>query len=207
MKFYCGGCDKKRSSSSFYLKSRTKPPVRRSDWSSRCDECVKKYKKNYYRLNAKKLNKLHKEQRLLNHNDSLRKEAARRLAKSSNKDAILRRRTVASLSPRDAYLNQRLTQWRSSAKKRGLAFSLGFDDLLSLIEKQKGLCAYTGKPLVFAPNSRATISVDRINSSQGYLLDNVVVCWQLVNLMKLDLSVSEFRSVIALIHSHLSHGV
>jgi hypothetical protein len=43
---------------------------------------------------------------------------------------------------------------------------------------------------------RDLISVDRIDSTKGYQLDNIVMCkWQ-VNQMKTDMTLEEFKSII-----------
>lgn len=38
-----------------------------------------------------------------------------------------------------------------------------------------------------------TVSVDRLDSSKGYTLENVVLCCAAINRMKMDMTVDEFR--------------
>lgn len=87
-----------------------------------------------------------------------------------------------------------LGQLRSYYNRRA---TLSLDFLEDLYYRQEGLCALTGKELTFVQDGGRTptnISIDRINSSVGYLETNVqLVCHQ-VNTMKSDLSVTELRS-------------
>lgn len=64
------------------------------------------------------------------------------------------------------------------AHKRG-----GFDgvpitsrDLLDLHREQGGLCRYTGMPYEFSRGEPLSVSVDRLDHSQGWTRGNVVLC-------------------------------
>ena len=48
-----------------------------------------------------------------------------------------------------------------------------------------------------------TLSIDRIDSNKGYLKDNVVLVTGLINLMKNDLSDSEFRNIIKILYLNI----
>jgi len=60
------------------------------------------------------------------------------------------------------------------------------EDVISLWNKQKGLCAMTGQPMDYTANSRAynKPSIDRIDSLKGYHLGNVRLVWHFVNQAK-----------------------
>ncbi len=68
---------------------------------------------------------------------------------------------------------------------RKLQFDITQNDLIELFKKQNGKCIFTGWPLIFHDNGRkCTVSVDRIDSEQGYVIDNVQIVHKHVNLMK-----------------------
>lgn len=78
---------------------------------------------------------------------------------------------------------------RARTQKRELTVSIEY--LSDLFEKQDCKCAITGLELSF-DNSNLTASLDRIDSSKGYIDGNVWWVHKYVNLMKLDLSMEEF---------------
>ena len=202
MTFLCGMCRKEKASIDFYLKHKDREATKRSDWCGWCIECMKQYKKDWYAANSARVNREHKRQRFANHEQSLKLEAARRLAKSKDPSAVLRRRTVADLDGQTRYLHDRTRLWERSARLRGLEWSLTRSDVESMLEGQAGLCYYTGLKMVLAPNAPETVSLDRVDSSKGYTRSNVVLCCSRVNLMKLDMTVLEFREVVRLLHTN-----
>lgn len=83
-----------------------------------------------------------------------------------------------------AYL---VKQARSNAKKTDREFDITAEQVHELWKKQGGLCALTHLPMQHHPAySDMNASIDRIDSSKGYSLDNIqLVCWR-VNEMKND---------------------
>lgn len=83
-----------------------------------------------------------------------------------------------------------------SAEKRGYAFEVTIDEIWEIFEKQEGRCAISGLPIVFngygENKNTQTASLDRIDSSKGYVLDNVQWLHKSVNLMKLDMTQQDF---------------
>lgn len=77
----------------------------------------------------------------------------------------------------------------TGAKNRNLEYALNAEIVSSIYSKQNGLCALTGIPICF---SNKTCSIDRVDSSKGYVPDNVWIVHKNVNVMKMDLSMSEF---------------
>ena len=61
------------------------------------------------------------------------------------------------------------TRLRRSAEKRGYAFEVSVEYLWNLFQKQKQICAITGD---YIPNIKEA-SLDRIDSSKGYIEGNV----------------------------------
>lgn len=87
-----------------------------------------------------------------------------------------------------SYLSRRV-------KEKGYQLDFDAKFLEELYKKQNGKCSFTGDPLELGSGSRRTLSVDRTNSSLGYLKENVtLVTWE-VNNCKQDLSVEEFREL------------
>lgn len=83
------------------------------------------------------------------------------------------------------------------AKKRRIEFAVSIQYIWDLYEEQKGLCALSGLPIGFAKTrvghakGETTASLDRIDSSKGYVLGNVQWLHKWVNLMKSDFTHEE----------------
>ena len=94
---------------------------------------------------------------------------------------------------------------RNSAAQRsnraGMAFSLSYDELLAIYDKQAGLCRYTRIPLTYNTGGDTDVSIDRIDSDQGYTASNVALCCLRVNYMKGELALTEFMRWIESIHT------
>lgn len=87
------------------------------------------------------------------------------------------------------------------AKVRDLSFDLTIQDAWQKFLDQNRLCALSGNLLVFNPkycNPRSkaqewqTASLDRIDSSRGYSLDNIQWVHVSVNYMKMDINQTDF---------------
>lgn len=86
---------------------------------------------------------------------------------------------------------------KNSAKTRNLDFDLDAHYLMDMYKKQNGLCFYTGIPMQMAITENwgelkcaapDILSVDRVDSSIGYLKGNVVLCCTAINKMKSNYS-------------------
>lgn len=83
----------------------------------------------------------------------------------------------------------------TNAKARDLEFSLSLKELWELFLEQDRKCAYTGILLTFARNPRTsdqTASLDRIDSTKGYIKGNVKWVHKDINLMKNYFSHEDF---------------
>jgi len=82
--------------------------------------------------------------------------------------------------------------------------AMGFRDyLLSLWEKQQGLCYYTGEFMNlkgYKEKDPRACTVDRIIPDIGYVKDNLVLCCGIINRIKQDLSISELKRWVNKIH-------
>ena len=89
-----------------------------------------------------------------------------------------------------------LTVVRLSARHRGLEFDLTIPHLEDVWEAQKGLCYYTDTSLILPLDSRGgttgNASVERKDSSIGYIKGNVQWVTKEINTMKMALSEARF---------------
>lgn len=87
-----------------------------------------------------------------------------------------------------------------SRRRKHWPNDLDEDFVLALHEAQGGLCALSGVPLSYEAHHPYTASLDRIDSSIGYLKGNVQIVTATVNRMKMNLDQAEFLSVVRQIH-------
>lgn len=77
---------------------------------------------------------------------------------------------------------------KRDAEKRNLPFEITIEDIHNQYNQQKELCAFSGFPLVFGYDA----SVDRIDSSKGYTIDNIQIVHKDLNMMKRDMDNTDF---------------
>lgn len=118
---------------------------------------------------------------------------------AENKAVALAKQKVRYSKIRDTP-EQRLREYQSSAKARGVVFSLTMEQFVSFWQQP---CFYGGESI-------KTIGLDRVDSNLGYVVGNVVPCCRGCNIAKLDGTSQEFIARchrVARIHSEDSHGV
>jgi hypothetical protein len=79
-------------------------------------------------------------------------------------------------------------------KKRRVEYGLTKKDLISIYNKQNGLCAITKIPMTYnrlSGRTRTNISIDRIDNNKGYEADNIQLVCHIVNIMKTDMTMDE----------------
>lgn len=88
--------------------------------------------------------------------------------------------------------------WRKlekSADLRGYEFKITIQEAWNVFIEQKKLCALSGVPLIIFPNNDKyylqTASLDRIDSTKGYVLGNIQWVHKRVNFLKRDYSERE----------------
>lgn len=90
-----------------------------------------------------------------------------------------------------------LTRLKRNARLRGLQVeaSISTASLEDIFDRQGGRCALTGVEIALLASERteATASIDRIDSQQGYALDNIQWVHKTVNEMKNNQTETEFR--------------
>jgi len=89
-----------------------------------------------------------------------------------------------------------ITEIKRRAEKRGLEFKITTQQLWDLINKQDFKCALTGEPITVNKNWRKydfTASLDRIDSTKGYTLDNVQWVHKTINRLKSNFTEEELK--------------
>jgi len=86
---------------------------------------------------------------------------------------------------------------KRGAKIRGLTFSVTAEQMWEKFVEQEGKCALTGKEIGFPvtrdmDDIQRTASIDRINSSHGYTIENIQWVHKDVNKLKQDFEESKF---------------
>lgn len=81
------------------------------------------------------------------------------------------------------------TTWFATKQRggisRGYQWTLTIEDIWNLYEEQEGVCALSGVPIGWSEKGlTATASIDRIDSSEGYILENVQLVHKDINFMK-----------------------
>lgn len=77
---------------------------------------------------------------------------------------------------------------RSLKSRKGLEVSFTIRQAWNLFKKQKGICALTGIPLIIDVKPIGNASLDRIDSSKGYIKGNLQWVHKDINFMKRNYS-------------------
>jgi|688.fasta_scaffold536702_2 hypothetical protein len=91
-----------------------------------------------------------------------------------------------------------LAALKASAKTRGIEFSVTYEYIWELFLSQDRKCKYSGMPIFFSRNNmehimgQATASLDRIDSSKGYVEGNLQWLHKRINIMKGNMDEKEF---------------
>jgi hypothetical protein len=95
---------------------------------------------------------------------------------------------------------------KAKAKAREIKFNLSIDDIWKIYEKQNGKCALSGVEIKFANKAKLpnTASLDRIDSSKHYTIENIQWVHKDVNRMKMDMSQDEFINYCKIIAKYNS---
>lgn len=137
--------------------------------SSTCKDCAKAHSRQYYLKNTEHI-----------------KENARRYGKTY----------VPKFS---RSIDSKLKNLCTNAKNRNKEFLISTEHLFDLWKNQEGRCAYTKLPLLSASNQFNTVSLDRIDSSKGYVVGNIQLVCTAVNKMKQEYSEDLFIQLCHLV--------
>lgn len=97
---------------------------------------------------------------------------------------------------------QTINHWKKCAKDRNLEWSLSFDDLDALWEKQEGKCIFTGTVMCTKSGAINKGSLDRIDSNKGYMKDNVQFTCSDINFAKKNKTDEDFIKMCLAVVNH-----
>ena len=81
---------------------------------------------------------------------------------------------------------------KKSASKRQQEFALTISDIVDCWNSQSGICAYSGRIMTLEAGNLHTVSIERIDSNQGYVPENTILVCQAINRMKSNFDFNEF---------------
>ncbi len=91
-----------------------------------------------------------------------------------------------------------------NARNNITGYNLTVEYIQELLDKQQYKCYYTGVELKVG-NKLTNPTLDRIDSNKGYIKGNVVVCTEIANIMKNDLTVDQIKYQIELWHNNINN--
>ena len=125
---------------------------------------------------------------------------------------VLIRKNRSETKRSTGYKNLSGSHWariKASARNRGLDFSISIDSTYQLFLDQNKKCKLSGVDITLSPlhrdQSDSTASLDRIDSSKGYIEGNVQWVHKNVNIMKQAMSDKEFIDWCKKIATHNSN--
>lgn len=146
-----------------------------------CKECGTEEKSLFYETNMSTCKPCIRDRNKVNYSKLTSKQRAHKIQRTSKwqDDNMLRYRFISA---------------RGRAKHKNIEFSITLEDLQQQLEVQRGKCFYTGKEMRIARNERnTTVSIDRMNNDLGYTKTNIVLCCSIINNMKTDLNLVDFK--------------
>jgi hypothetical protein len=85
-----------------------------------------------------------------------------------------------------------ICNWKNNADQRGIQWELTYELIDELWEKQGARCALSGFMMTTQAGSIYKTSLDRIDSSLGYVEGNVQLVCSAINYMKQSYTTEEF---------------
>lgn len=202
----CIKCKKEKEEKEFNLKKDSK-----SGYFTVCKECRNLYKKEYYSLNSqlkdneKAYKNLHK-----NSSDGKGGRTIKTVCPTCNYPVFISAKQLKSGNKR--YCSKRcramanvfnllISTLKGRAKKKKVDFNLDAVFIEELLNKQNYKCAITGVSIILRHSYQGTTiydsaSLDRIDSTKGYMKDNVQWVVLGINYMKMDYSENEVYELI-----------
>lgn len=120
---------------------------------------------------------------------------------NSSKKVLERKRELAPIQRNKHRLNLIFWSSKQNAKKRNLEHNVDLDYIKKLFETQKGLCYYSGREMFTdtreKENNEDSVSIDRFDSSKGYIKGNIVLCRWVINRMKNNIDFKSFIQIVS----------
>jgi len=96
----------------------------------------------------------------------------------------------------DSWMSQKFSNVKSSAKSKGIPFTITKEEIQRLFDQQAGKCFYTDVEMTLYVQGGwhpTALSWDRVRSEYGYVSGNVVLCTARANAIKRDMTLEEMR--------------
>jgi len=126
-------------------------------------------------------------------------------SRQCNTCKLARRKATISSSPFN-YMHNLHTQLKYARKKQGYKWSITPKDLYIIYAEQEGKCALTGVTLTYnkgvGVESEFNISIDRIDSSGDYTVENIQLLGKVINFLKHDIPQEKFIKLVNLIYNN-----
>jgi len=119
----------------------------------------------------------------------------------SSRAVLDRKKELAPIQRNKHRLSSIFWSSKQNAKKRNLEHNIDLEYIKDLFKIQKGLCYYTDKEMFIdtreKDNNEDFVSLDRFDSSKGYIKGNIVLCRWIVNRMKNDINFKDFLQIVS----------
>ena len=96
-------------------------------------------------------------------------------------------------------LHYRVESAKHRSKRYGMVFEINDNIIQEKINSQGGICFISKQPLSYFENDWNSLSLDRLDSSLGYTVENTIVVTKFVNNSKNNLSLDEYLKLIKLV--------
>lgn len=104
---------------------------------------------------------------------------------------------------RRSYAERLYRSSKANARNQHHDHTITMDYIQELLDKQDYKCCYSGIPFYNDRHDKFTYpTIDRIDSSKGYIEGNVCICTWLVNTMKSNLTINQFKDLITKIYNN-----
>ena len=104
---------------------------------------------------------------------------------------------------RKSYAERLYKNSKQNSKNYNAPYDLTMEYIQELLEKQNYKCAYSGIPFSNDKKDKYTYpTIDRIDSTKGYVKGNVCICTLFVNIMKNNATVDQFKDIITKIYNN-----
>ena len=170
----CTKCNIEKSINDFYKDVRKTDGLR--SWCKECQRNDNKKREFKYNDTRRKYREENKEESKIKKNEYYK----------LNREKIL---IIGSKWRRETF-NGRLSSYKRSALLRNIEWNITDEQFKSFWNLD---CIYCG-------DSISTIGIDRVDSSKGYIIDNIVPCCYQCNIIKMDYTEQEFLNKIKQIY-------
>lgn len=169
----CPKCNSDKDVGEFYKNKNSKDGLR--CWCIECGKNDNKVREHEYSETRKIYRREHKDEYRAN----------KRKYYINNKETILSGNAAWRQTP-----SGKFGSYIRGAKSRNIEFILTFDEFMKYWQRP---CSYCGDDI-------STIGIDRVNSTYGYIVDNIVSCCSVCNIMKTNMSLDMFINKIEQIY-------